>query len=779
MPDGKCATSRQPASSCPVHGKRPARRHRDARRQAEDAAEVAYWQKNRCEHRGGYAGRAGCVSCQTSIPSYSCELHGRCTELRRATDQSISWCGSCSDLKRTESGQSATAAVRKLSGPHPVAIVIPCHNYGRYLAACLESAIATKPAEIIVVDDASDDDTADVAARFASQGVKYLRVEHRNVHNARLDGLARTSARFVVFLDADDLLPLDYLEKGLPLLDEHTVGSVYSDMQCFGNSAELWEMPAPDQLRLNQENHIHAGAIVRRTALIASNVDCSSVSMESFEDWAVWRRLAANGWQFRKSTAIYQYRQHSHSRLRKVKQNPWAVRFGMQSEVLTLFVALSGREWAWPKFRAWLESQTWPRDQIRLVLCDTSQNARFHALVRRWVDVTDYPDVRLYRHEAATAGVADADRHDGATRYEVQTAVVRIYRRMAAELSTDFAVIVEDDIIPPADAIERLTASMEGDVASVSGAYRHRYQPGIVAWHTIGRCLQGGAGVVEVTGNGFGCVLLRRGVLRRFSITRDGSTADYDGAFYEQLRAGQWRSLLDWSVECEHLERDDCGPERFIVLAQPRTGSTLLISSLGKHPEIQTRGEVLNAGHCIPLPSEGRERVRAAWERIGPCIAAGFKLLAFQPWDNDPEQWATGWDEIADDPFVKIIVLRREDQLAQFASWKVANTIGRWKEQQQEHRPVIDVSRDELRWFKQWNDQLLAERLRRLDLHDKLEVTYEQLTENWQPTMERVQQFLGVPVVELQQATTKQEPRPLDEVIRNPDQLPESLASPV
>lgn len=773
LPDGRCATSRQPAASCPVHAKRKSRRG-DARRSEENRAEVEYWAKNRCTHRGDSIGSTGCATCVTAVPAFSCELHGKCTELRRATDRSFRWCGACSDYSRSD-GPTIRPTTRPV-GTHPVAIVIPCHNYGRYLAECLESALATGPSEVLVVDDASTDDTAVIADSFAAQGVRYLRVENQNVYRTRLDGMAATSARFVVFLDADDVLPTDYLDKGVPLLADPSVGVVYSDMQLFGDSSDRWTMPEPAGLELSIRNHIHAGCLVRRAAIETTELP-PMLDTRVLEDWNVWRRIKKNGWKFQKSPAVYKYRQHGSGRLGQVDPQQYRVTAGLDYEPITLFVPLSGRAWAWPQFRAWLDGQTWPRELIRLVLCDTSQDARFHALLRRWVDATDYPDVRLYTQDVARPGVADADRHDGKVRSEVQTAVASIYRRAVAELTTDYAVIVEDDIVPPVDAISRLMDSMNEETASVSAAYPHRFESGVVAWHRIGSCLQNGSGVVDVGGNGFGCVLLRSEVLRRIAITTDGVTPDYDIAWYQQLRETKWRARLDWSIRCEHLEQEDAEPTRFIVLAQPRTGSTLLIASLNRHPEIQTRGEVLNAGHCIPLPDDGRERVRAAWERIGPCSAAGFKVLAFQPWDNDPEQWATGWDEIAGDPFVKVIVLRREDQLAQFASWKVANTIGRWKEQQQENRPVIDVSPDELRWFKQWNDQLLAERLRRLDLHDKIEVTYEQLTDNWQPTMERVQQFLGVPVVEMQQATTKQEPRPLDEVIQNLDQTPEGLAA--
>lgn len=763
LSDGRCATSRKPAAECRIHGRRRSRTTRtvqQARKQTEDAAEASWWLKNRCIHRGDQIGSTGCSSCRTTIPAFSCELHGKCTELRRATNTAFRWCGGCGNhLPRTDS----TPDVQIVRGTYPVAIIITCHNYGRFLAECVESALLTGPAEILIVDDASEDDTPTVAAQFADRGVRYMRVENRSAYRSRRDGLALTSARFVVWLDADDLLPPDYLSRGVPLLSDPTVGIVYSDMQRFGLSSQRWTMPEPEQIDLSVQNHCHAGSIVRRAALELADLP-GDVARSTHEDQTVWRRLTAAGWKLKKSPAVYQYRDHGGGLFREKEQHAYAVKLGLEQETLTLFVALSGRAWAWPRFRDWLEAQTWPRDQTRLILCDTSQDARFHTLLRRWASQSKYPDVRLYQQDVAVPGVADADRHDITVRRAVQTAVGRIYRRAAQEIRTDFALIVEDDIIPPVDAARRLINSMEMRVASVSGVYRSRFQPSVVAWKKWGHPLPTSSGVETITGNGFGCVLLRSRLLRDVGISTDG-IPDYDGNFYAELDKTQWQARLDWSVQCEHLDCHDAGPIRFVVLAQPRTGSTLLCESLGTHPDIRMRTEILNAGHGWNLPQDGRQRLRAAWQHKEPCQAAGFKLLAYQPWDYDPAEWATAWDELADDPFVKVIVLRRNDTRAQFASWKVANTLGLWKDQPQVDRPVIDVSDDELRWFRQWSDQLLAERLRRLDQHERLDVEYETLCDDWAADMDRIQRFIGVATHRLQQATRKSENRPLSDVI--------------
>ena len=96
-----------------------------------------------------------------------------------------------------------------------VSVVIPCHGQGHFLGEAIESVLAqTYPAhEIIVVDDGSPDDTADVARGYA--GVRYVRQAQQERCVARNRGLRESAGSFVVFLDADDRLLPHHLDSGL------------------------------------------------------------------------------------------------------------------------------------------------------------------------------------------------------------------------------------------------------------------------------------------------------------------------------------------------------------------------------------------------------------------------------------------------------------------------------------------------------------------------------------------------------------------------------------
>lgn len=89
-------------------------------------------------------------------------------------------------------------------------VVIPCYNYGHYLEETLQSVFDqnSSAVEIILVDDASSDDTPEIAAKYQDR-IQYIRNEtNLGAGGAWCVGLLRATGQFVMKLDADDkLLP--------------------------------------------------------------------------------------------------------------------------------------------------------------------------------------------------------------------------------------------------------------------------------------------------------------------------------------------------------------------------------------------------------------------------------------------------------------------------------------------------------------------------------------------------------------------------------------------
>lgn len=108
----------------------------------------------------------------------------------------------------------------------PFSIVIPAHNESKYLPvtlAELKKSIAAIQAiaTLIVVDDDSKDDTAEIAKKA---GAKLISVNLRNIGAVRNAGAAVCETDWLFFLDADTVLPPETLAKSLDLLASGAAG---------------------------------------------------------------------------------------------------------------------------------------------------------------------------------------------------------------------------------------------------------------------------------------------------------------------------------------------------------------------------------------------------------------------------------------------------------------------------------------------------------------------------------------------------------------------------
>ena len=127
-----------------------------------------------------------------------------------------------------------------------ISVVIPCYNAGLYLAECLTSVLGQTraPAEVIVVDDGSTDDSCDVARQFP---VRLLHTGGRRGHMAgRAIGVAAAAHPYVAMIDADDIWDVDHLESTAALLDRHPEAVLAgSNARKFGTQEGTFEASIP------------------------------------------------------------------------------------------------------------------------------------------------------------------------------------------------------------------------------------------------------------------------------------------------------------------------------------------------------------------------------------------------------------------------------------------------------------------------------------------------------------------------------------------------------
>jgi glycosyltransferase involved in cell wall biosynthesis len=193
----------------------------------------------------------------------------------------------------------------RLSGrmnKNAVSIVIPAYNAAAFLPETLGSCFAqTSPAaEIVVVDDGSTDSTPELESRYQGR-VRWLRQDNAGVSAARNRGAAHCQGDWFLFLDADDRLLPDALEKLISAMN----GAVSCPGVVYGMIEEEREPPlatrrngfdfcagsppSPSKANLHRCAIITPGsALIRRDLFL--QVDGFQAGTEPMEDRELWLR---------------------------------------------------------------------------------------------------------------------------------------------------------------------------------------------------------------------------------------------------------------------------------------------------------------------------------------------------------------------------------------------------------------------------------------------------------------------------------------------------------
>ncbi len=457
-----------------------------------------------------------------------------------------------------------------------VAVIIPCHDYGRFLGAAIDSVLAQTclPAEIIVVDDASTDETAAIAARYADRGVRYVWGSWRSVAMARNEGARATQSPFLVFLDADDRLPPEYLERCLAEMSDDRVAVAYGDMRRFGESQAYQRMPEFDRDELMRQNYISSHAMIRRIAY--DLVGGYRETANAHQDWDIYRRiLSYTSWTAKKAQTHVDYRVHGGSMLQTYSGSPedtYVRRAALLRNPITIFTPFAGRMYALEPYLRGLRSLTFDPSLLRVRWFNTSPDPAFAKLLK---EAAAALPVGAITHELAplpaswrhTPDTLIEHRVDGGmgARYFYQMVLVYAYNHLLRACDTEYALVVEDDIVLAPDTVERLLSLMDLDVVATVATYRCRFEGdwsvwtrknGIPEFHVKRK-----TGVSEIDGAGFGCSLFRMSALRRHPITfaGDGPGRWYDHVAFGHLRE-QGRVLCDWDLDIDHLQAPPVTP---------------------------------------------------------------------------------------------------------------------------------------------------------------------------------------------------------------------------
>ncbi len=202
-----------------------------------------------------------------------------------------------------------------------VSVVIPCFNSSAFLRETLESVLAQtlRDFEVILVDDGSADDTRELIGRLLSEHPGYaLRSvfqENTGVAGARHRGIGLARGRYILPLDADDLIAPTLLETCAAVLDaEPDTSLVYTDRQEFGDVEAIWTAGRYELARLKYFNQVSYCCLYRKA--MWEQVGGYRLNVNGFDDWDFWIAAAARGARGRHvPQALLKHRKHKASQM--------------------------------------------------------------------------------------------------------------------------------------------------------------------------------------------------------------------------------------------------------------------------------------------------------------------------------------------------------------------------------------------------------------------------------------------------------------------------------
>jgi glycosyltransferase involved in cell wall biosynthesis len=182
-------------------------------------------------------------------------------------------------------------------------ILIPLYNKERYIADTIKSVLAQTfiDFEVIIIDDGSTDGSAEVAASFKDNRIKYFRSENGGVSSARNYAMQVAQGEYFAFLDADDIWKPYHLERIAEAINQFPHLKVFASLIVAENSKGTY-MPVFSNLKseANFETDYFTASFARSILSGSTTVIHRSVpeiigdfdiSLKTFEDIDFWIRI--------------------------------------------------------------------------------------------------------------------------------------------------------------------------------------------------------------------------------------------------------------------------------------------------------------------------------------------------------------------------------------------------------------------------------------------------------------------------------------------------------
>ena len=140
--------------------------------------------------------------------------------------------------------------------PPIITIIVPVYNTATHLRTCIDSIVSqTVPDwELILINDGSTDASGSICDEYATKDSRIAVVHQQNsgVSNARNKGIELAKGNFITFIDSDDWIELNFIEKFKNLIVNKNTLIVYGIAYDFIDSQQNFQfIPSHDEILLH------------------------------------------------------------------------------------------------------------------------------------------------------------------------------------------------------------------------------------------------------------------------------------------------------------------------------------------------------------------------------------------------------------------------------------------------------------------------------------------------------------------------------------------------
>ena len=182
-----------------------------------------------------------------------------------------------------------------------VTVIMPTFNRADKIGAAIKSVFDQQHRNwhLIIVDDGSEDNTAEVVEPFlADKRIEYIVVDHVGVSGARNAGLLKSTGKYIAYLDSDNCWNSNFLYNMIVLMEIAGLDSAYSGIHssddhgetvCYRGDAFVWQACL-------KSNYVDLNPFMHKRDLIfrGDQPELFDTNLKRFVDWDLILRLTKN-----------------------------------------------------------------------------------------------------------------------------------------------------------------------------------------------------------------------------------------------------------------------------------------------------------------------------------------------------------------------------------------------------------------------------------------------------------------------------------------------------